>query len=113
MEKRTVENMKRRRSALRAMSVTGQRGCNERAVKRAKQIGVNLEITCPWTGGNPLDWVFGPCRIRDNLFQCMPQVNLHGFDEGLVIKLNFGVVELFIEEVKILHNLKATPVSKM
>ena len=35
----------------------------------------------------------------DNLhatFQFVPQVNLHGFDEGLVEKLNFGVLDLFI-----------------
>ena len=35
----------------------------------------------------------------DNLestFHFVPQVNLHGFDEGLVEKLNFGVLDLFI-----------------
>ena len=42
-------------------------------------------------------WIFGPCPIRDNLFQCCPQVTLHGMDEGVTMKLAKGILELVIE----------------
>ena len=93
-----------------AMSNSGHVGANERANKRAKRIGVNLEVACGWTGELPHEWVFGPCPIRDNVWQCLPQVNLHGFDEGLVKKLNFGALELIIREGRLQHQKNATEV---
>ena len=53
---------------------------------------------------NPFDieagttWCFGPNKKKDNLNQSIPQVVLHGSDEGNNAKLARGVVELAIVE---------------
>lgn len=45
------------------------------------------------------DWVFGPSRSKDSVYQSTPQVNLHGMDEGLIAKANFGALMTFITHV--------------
>jgi hypothetical protein len=107
---RTPANMKRRRDVLTAMSNTGQAAARERAGKRAKRIGVSLDVVCGWTGGHAHEWVFGPCPALDNIYQCLPQVNLHGMDEGLVQKLNYGALELLIATGLSEFNQNATQV---
>ena len=102
--------MKRRRDVLTAMSNTGQAAARERAGKRAKRIGVSLDVVCGWTGGHAHEWVFGPSPSLDNIYQCLPQVNLHGMDEGLVQKLNYGALELLIATGLSEFNQNATQV---
>ena len=43
------------------------------------------------------NWIFGPDKNKDNIYQAVPQVTLHGFDEGLVQKLNYGSLEMLIK----------------
>ena len=42
---------------------------------------------------------------------CLPQVTLHGFDEGLVLKLNYGVLELLIRVSFERDRMQATDVT--
>ena len=49
------------------------------------------------------DWVFGPCRAKDNVCQSTPQVNLHGMDEGPIAKANFGALMTFMTHVMTTH----------
>ena len=55
-------------------------------------------------------WIFGPNPEKDSLWQSLPQVTLHGFDEGLCQKLNFAMLELAITEAYMRHKVKATEV---
>jgi hypothetical protein len=70
-----------------------------------------MDVDCAWINELLHEWVFGPCRKRDTLYQCLPQVNLHGFDEGLVEKLNFGALELLIVVCLARFRMKATQVT--
>ena len=76
-------------------------GSGERAVKRARRAGVFLDpdLRCGYEPISPHDdnWIFGPDKNKDNIYQAVPQVTLHGFDEGLVQKLNFGSLEMLIK----------------
>ena len=78
-----------------------EHGSGERAVKRAKRAGVFLDpdLRCGYEPITPDDdnWIFGPDKNKDNIYQAVPQVTLHGFDEGLVQKLNFGSLEMLIK----------------
>jgi hypothetical protein len=49
--------------------------------------------------GSAEDWVFGPDPIEDNIYRCLPQVNLHGMDEGLTMKLNLVILRHALAEV--------------
>jgi hypothetical protein len=71
------------------------------AQKRATALGIPLKIVdTGWTippdedGFTP----FGPDPERDNIYQNMPQVMLHGLDEGLTSKLCIGTVHATILE---------------
>ena len=55
-------------------------------------------------------WIFGPDPEKDSLWQSLPQVTLHGFDEGLCKKLNFGMLEMAVAEGHTRLNMKATEV---
>ena len=105
--------MKTRKRVLNQMKNGPGRGASEKAVKRAKRIGVNLDVTNAWAN-NEEDgaecWVFGPHPILDNIWQCLPQVTLHGMDEGLTQKANRGILEAVIKEAKDLLGLSATEV---
>jgi hypothetical protein len=86
-----------------------------RALKLAKRNGVQLGDLSPWSNRDQAAaastaWVFGPDPAKDNVYQCMPQVNLHGFDEGLTQKMNFGAVQTFIAHVAAAHNMNKTAV---
>ena len=86
----------------------------ERAVKRARRAGVQLDPTlrcgyAPVTV-NDDNWIFGPDKQKDNIYQAVPQVTLHGFDEGLVQKLNFGAVEMVVKHCMDKHGMKAAQV---
>ena len=53
---------------------------------------MNLQFDNPWHIGKADEWVFGPDAIQDNIYRCLPQVNLHGMDEGLTSKLNLIIL---------------------
>ena len=79
-------------------------------------MGVNLDVVNAWA---PDDedveecWVFGPDPLLDNIWQCLPQVTLHGMDEGLTLKANRGILEAVIKEAKVLLNINATEVQAL
>jgi len=60
---------------------------------------MNMAFDNPWDIGKAEDWVFGPDPIEDNIYRCLPQVTLHGMDEGLTQKLNFVILTHAIAEV--------------
>ena len=109
---RTEANMKRRKRIFTAMSQQPIAQAREIALKRAKKVGVNIAVENAWYDGDDgmEGKVFGPCPRRDNIYQVLPQPNLHGMDEGLTQKTNLGVLEATIKEAKRLHNLDATKV---
>ncbi len=53
---------------------------------------------------------FGPDYKKDNIYQNMPQVSLHGMDEGLTLKLCVGLLESTIHEASRMPNMNATAV---
>jgi hypothetical protein len=110
--KRTAANMKTRKRVLNVMKNGPGQGASDKAVKRAKQIGVNLDVNNAWADDEDAEecWVFGPDRVLDNIWQCLPQVTLHGMDEGLTMKANRGILEAVIKEAKARLQLSATAV---
>ena len=115
--KRNADNMKRKRSTiLRQMErerEAGLTGRGERAVKRARRAGVSLDcnLRCGYVpADDDTNWIIGPDPQKDNIYQAIPQVSLHGFDEGLVKKLNYGVLEMCIAFCKEEHKMKASQV---
>jgi len=78
----------------------------------ARICGINLDTANAWHDDNDLseDWIFGPDPNLDNVWQNTPQVNLHGMDEGLVMKLNYGALLSAIEEANSNSNVSATKV---
>ena len=109
---RNAFNMNQRKTILKRMATTGLKGANERAQKRAKREGVNLQIENAWAeeDGQNEAMVFGPDKALDNIWQCLPQVILHGMDEGLIKKTHFGVLRAIILEAKELLNMPETEV---
>ncbi len=53
-------------------------------------------------------WILGPLPEKDSVWQSLPQVTLHGFDEGICQKLNFGMLEMAITEAQRRRNMDAT-----
>ncbi len=94
---RSAVKMRALRRRLRKKRKT--RGNSEAALKEGKDLGVNLQFDNPWHTNKADEWVFGPDPIEDNVYRCLPQVNLHGMDEGLTEKLNYGVLLYAIAEV--------------
>ena len=115
--KRNADNMKRKRSTiLRQMErerEAGLTGRGERAVKRARRAGVSLDcnLRCGYVpADDDTNWIIGPDPQKDNIYQAIPQVSLHGFDEGLVKKLNYGVLEMCIAFCVEEHKMKGSQV---
>jgi hypothetical protein len=110
---RTEENMRKRKRIITLMSQNNARGSKDRAEKKAKALGVNMVVKNAWLEGNAPVWekVMGTCPRRDNIWQVLPQPNLHGMDEGLNSKANLGILEAVIKEAKTLHNISATKVT--
>ena len=99
-EPRTRLAMSKRKRKLLLMSTTGTTGCKERADKRAKSEGVDLLVTNGMQGGdNDTNCIFGADPAEDNVWQNMPQVSLHGMDEGLTSKLNLGCLRAVVLEL--------------
>ncbi len=94
---RSQAKMNAMRQAL--IAEKGRKGCAKIANAKAKLLGVNLDFENPWHISKPDAWIFGPDPIDDNIYRCLPQVNLHGMDEGLTQKLNLGILQHAISEV--------------
>jgi len=114
---RTDENMHVERQLLRNYrDRRAQSGASTRANSLGRRLGVQLGNLSPWSNHEarlafPSDWVFGPDPKLDSVYQCMPQVTLHGFDEGLVQKLNYGAVMTFIAHGTAVEGMNTTAVS--
>ena len=110
MEMRNEENMARKR---RLFHIDGQRNI-KRAKKMAKAAGVELFLENGWHCRHLIDaegfTPFGPDYKKDNVYQNMPQVSLHGMDEGLTLKLCVGLLESTIHEASQMPNMNATAV---
>ena len=109
---RNPENMAHRKRVINLIFNSGNRNAKPNARKRARLNGINLDISNAWSDENDLseDWVFGPDTNLDNVWQNTPQVNLHGMDEGLVQKLNYGALHTAIDEAKTNSHVDATKV---
>jgi hypothetical protein len=107
-------NMSQRKIILKRMATTGIRGANERAQKRAKREGVNLAIENAWSEEHCQNeaMVFGPHLVKDNIWQNLPQLVMHGNDEGLIVKANAGTLHETITEAKDRLGISATEVSQ-
>jgi hypothetical protein len=85
------------------------------AKEGAISFGINMEYECAWIGPPDNDGFtpFGPDEEKDNIFQNLPQVNLHGLDEGLTLKMCIGILTATIVEATALHNMNTTSVSNV
>ncbi len=104
---RSPETMQTKRNFLLRQSIHRPVPCRKMAAK----LGIKLHLDNGWIGGEGVNCPFGPNPIKDNIYQNIPQVMLHGMDEGLTKKLCIGVLEATIEEAKIMRRLDATTVS--
>lgn len=82
------------------------------AAKLATRLGISLTNECPWIGPPDADGFtpFGPDSKLDNIYQSLPQVTLHGMDEGLTLKLVDGVLSTIIAEAVQLRGMNITSV---
>ncbi len=82
------------------------------AAKLATSLGISLTNECPWIGPPDADGFtpFGPDSRLDNIYQSLPQVTLHGMDEGLTLKLVDGVMNTIIAEAVQLRGMSVTSV---
>ena len=94
---RSASKMNAMRKAL--LEEKARKGFAKHANAKARLLGVNLDFENPWHITKPEEWIFGPDPIEDNIYRCLPQVNLHGMDEGLTQKLNLGSLLYAIAEV--------------
>ena len=81
----------------------------------ARQLGIDMFTTNAFATKPEAShkWVFGPDPDKDCVWQSLPQVTLHGFDEGLCQKLNFAMLEMAVTEALSRRNIKATEVPLM
>ena len=86
--------------------------------KLAKQgaisYGISLDFECAWIGLPDNDGFtpFGPDAKKDNIYQNLPQVNLHGMDEGLTLKMCTSILKSTIKEAIALHKMNITTVCR-
>ena len=82
------------------------------AEKLARSLGITMTNECAWIGPPDKDGFtpFGPDSRLDNIYQSLPQVSLHGMDEGLTLKLCSGVLNATIQEAVSLRNMNVTSV---
>jgi hypothetical protein len=96
---RTDGGVKRYRDTLCMLRDSGVRGARPRAQKRARKLGIPLHTTNPFSREAGTTWVIGPDRQKDSIYQAIPQVVLHGCDEGCTAKLARGVVAYAIQQM--------------
>ena len=86
--------------------------------KLAKQgaisYGISLDFECAWIGLPDNDGFapFGSDAKKDNIYQNLPQVNLHGMDEGLTLKMCISILQSTIKEAIALHKMNITTVCR-
>jgi len=109
---RNPANMAQRKRVINLIFNSGVPNAKPNARKRARLNGINLDIGNAWSDDNDLseDWIFGPDKNLDSVWQNTPQVNLHGMDEGLVQKLNYGALSTAIDEAHTNSHVDATKV---
>jgi len=101
LEMRTVDNMRTTKRALENNLRTNlTKADRDLTRKRARMEGVNLRGLSAWchTADEDIEreWIFGPDPYQDNIYQNLPQVVLHGMDEGLTAKLCAGILQMAI-----------------
>ena len=75
-----------------------------------------MDYECAWIGPPPDKegfTPFGPDVQKDDIFQNLPQVNLHGMDEGLTLKMCVSIFKATIDEAVRLHKMTITSVSNV
>jgi hypothetical protein len=79
----------------------------------ARQLGIDMFTSNAFTTKpeHGHSWVFEPDPEKDCVWQSLPQVTFHGFDEGLCQKLNFAMLEMAVTEAHSRLNMAATEVS--
>ncbi len=77
--------------------------------------GINMDVESAWIGPPDNDGFtpFGPDLDKDNIFQNLPQVNLHGMDEGLTLKMCLRILKATIAEATTLRKMNAISVSNV
>ena len=101
LRKRTRLNRLRHRNAKTARRIANAKGIPLRLVN-----GWNCSHMVDDEGFTP----FGIDRKKDNIYQNMPQVALHGMDEGLTLKLCVGLLESAILEA---YETRGTPATEV
>ena len=96
---RCAAQMRRLRTEF--LTTASIRGQATVAKDEALKLGVNLELDNFWHISKPKECVFGPDPSEDNIYRCLPQVTLHGMDEGLTQKLNKGILLYALAETGI------------
>ncbi len=83
------------------------------AKEGAQSYGINMDVEFAWIGPPDNDGFtpFGPDANKDNIYQNLPQVNLHGMDEGLTLKKCHFILQATISEAIALHKMTTTSVS--
>jgi hypothetical protein len=76
--------------------------------------GINLDFESAWIGPPDDDGFtpFGPDAMKDNIYQNLTQVNLHGMDEGLTLKMCSSILKGIIKEAKALQKMTITSVCR-
>ena len=109
-EMRTEENMLRKRNRLNRLRL--RNATTARKIANAK--GIPLRLVNGWHCSHMVDndgfTPFGIDRKKDNIYQNLPQVTLHGMDEGLTLKLCVGLLESAILEAYETSGTSATEV---
>ena len=95
---RTENGVWRKKRAVELMAETGVVAANEQARKRARRLGIPLDIDSALMQRPGQPWLFGPNETLDSLFQSVPQLTLHGFDEGIATKLAWAILEVAVHE---------------
>ena len=70
---------------------------------------MDLDSAFSQRAGRP--WLFGPSEVLDSIYQALPQLTLHGFDEGIATKLCWAMLAVAIEEGR-RKGIDATKVSR-
>jgi hypothetical protein len=109
-EMRTEENMLQKRTRLNRLRLRNAK--TARRIANAK--GIPLRLLNGWNCSHMVDdegfTPFGIDRKKDNIYQNMPQVALHGMDEGLTLKLCVGLLESAILEA---YETRGTPATEV
>ena len=95
---RTENGVWRRKRAVELMAETGAVAASETARKKACRLGIPLDIDSAFMQRPGQPWLFGPNDTLDSLFQSVPQLTLHGFDEGIATKLAWSMLEVAVHE---------------